>query len=146
MLGRDCSRLAALFFLVVIAACDSTNSDRVFRYGHSQSVNAPRSQSMLFFERELEKRSGGRLQAENYFSATLGNERELMDMVATGVLQGTRGGLFADANPKYVIFMLPFIVDDWEQAMRLVNSDLAREINEGARDNGFYIVSMSSRF
>ena len=67
---------------------------------------------MLHFEREIELRTEGRIQVENYFSGVLGNEREMMDMVATGVLQGTRGGLFADANPKFVLFMLPFLVED----------------------------------
>lgn len=94
---------------------------------------------MVFFENELEARTGGKIQVENYFSATLGSEREMMDMVATGVLQGTRGGLFADANPKFVIFMLPFLVSDWDQATRLLNSELTRSINEGARKHGFHI-------
>ena len=94
---------------------------------------------MVFFKKELEERTHGRIRVENYFSATLGNEREMMDMVATGVLQGTRGGLFADANPKFVIFMLPFLVRDWDQAIRLVNSEFANSINEGARENGFHI-------
>ncbi len=94
---------------------------------------------MVFFENELEARTDGKIQVENYFSATLGSEREMMDMVATGALQGTRGGLFADANPKFVIFMLPFLVSDWDQATRLLNSDLTRSINEGARKHGFHI-------
>ena len=94
---------------------------------------------MIFFKKELEERTNGAIRVENYFSATLGSEREMMDMVATGVLQGTRGGLFIDANPKFVIFMLPFLVSDWDQAIRLVNSELARSINEGARRNGFHI-------
>jgi C4-dicarboxylate-binding protein DctP len=94
---------------------------------------------MVFFKDELDKRTDGRIRVENYFSATLGSEREMMDMVATGALQGTRGGLFADANPKFVIFMLPFLVSDWDQATRLVNSDLTRDINKGARQNGFHI-------
>jgi len=63
----------------------------------------------------------------------------MMDMVATGVLQGTRGGLFADANPKYAIFMLPFLVEDWDQALRLTNSRFAQSINVGARENGFHV-------
>ena len=94
---------------------------------------------MVFFENELEARTDGKIQVENYFSATLGSEREMMDMVATGALQGTRGGLFADANPKFVIFMLPFLVSDWDQATRLLNSELTRTINEGAREHGFHI-------
>jgi tripartite ATP-independent transporter DctP family solute receptor len=130
---------AALLLSLALLGCSSADDGYVFRYGHSQPAQAPRSQSMAFFEEELEKRSNGRIRVENYFSATLGSEREMMDMVATGALQGTRGGLFADANRKFVIFMLPFLVSDWEQATRLVNSDLARHINQGARRNGFHI-------
>ena len=129
------------FVLLTFTAfgCSTADDGYVFRYGHSQPTQAPRSQSMVFFKEELEKRTNGRIRVENYFSATLGSEREMMDMVATGALQGTRGGLFADANPKFVIFMLPFLVRDWDQATRLVNSDLTRTINRGARRNGFHI-------
>ena len=130
-------RLATL--LILFHAASVSAEDFVFRYGHSQSPKSPRSQSMVFFEEELEQKSDGRILVESYFSGTLGSEREMMDMVATGVLQGTRGGLFIDANPRYVLFMLPFIVDNWDQATRLVNSDVTREINLDARENGFHI-------
>ncbi len=124
---------------LTLLACSPADDHYLFRYGHSQPAQAPRSQSMVFFENELEARTDGKIQVENYFSATLGSEREMMDMVATGTLQGTRGGLFADANPKFVIFMLPFLVSDWDQATRLLNSDLTKRINEGARLRGFHI-------
>ncbi|MDE0226421.1 MAG: TRAP transporter substrate-binding protein [Gammaproteobacteria bacterium] len=131
--------LVAVLLPALTQGCGAPEAGHVFRYGHSQPAQAPRSQSMVFFERELEQRTNGRIRVENYFSATLGSEREMMDMVATGVLQGTRGGLFADANPKFVLFMVPFLVSDWDQAMRLVNSELARRINADARRNGFHI-------
>ena len=131
--------LVAIVLPVVTQGCGSPEPGYLFRYGHSQPVQAPRSQSMVFFENELERRTSGRIRVENYFSATLGSEREMMDMVATGVLQGTRGGLFADANPKFVLFMAPFLVNDWDGAMRLVNSELAQRVNAGARRNGFHV-------
>ena len=131
--------LVTILLPALTQGCGAPEAGYLFRYGHSQPAQAPRSQSMVFFERELEQRTDGRISVENYFSATLGSEREMMDMVATGVLQGTRGGLFADANPKFVLFMVPFLVGDWDQALRLVNSDLARRINAGARRNGFHI-------
>ncbi len=129
----------AVFVFSNVAGCSDTDESLVFRYGHSQPPSAPRSQSMIFFEEQLEQRSAGRISVELYFSGVLGSEREMMDMVATGVLQGTRGGLFADANPKYALFMLPFLVEDWDQALRLVNSELAHRINVGARANGFHV-------
>jgi len=132
-------RYLLVAIVLALSACESEQDGYLFRYGHSQSPSSARSQSMLFFEEQLEERTRGRIQVENYFSSVLGSEREMMDMVATGVLQGTRGGLFADANPKYAIFMLPFLVEDWDQALRLVNSSFAENINAGARTNGFHV-------
>jgi len=129
----------SVVLVLALPACGIPQDAHVFRYGHSQPPASTRSESMRFFERELELRSGGRIQVENYFSGVLGNEREMMDMVATGVLQGTRGGMFADANPKFVIFMLPFLVENWDQMLTLVNSDFAKQINAGAGENGFHI-------
>jgi len=125
--------------LIVLVSATAAADDIVFRYGHSQPPQAPRSQSMVYFKEQLERRTDGRITVENYFSGTLGSEREMMDMVATGVMQGTRGGLFVDASPKFVLFMLPFIVEDWDQATRLVNSELTKEINRDATKNGFHI-------
>ena len=116
-----------------------SSSEFRFRYANEQPLGALRSQSMLFFEAELEKRSKERIQVELYFGGVLGHERELMDFVATGALQGTRGGFFTDANPKYGLLMMPFLVNDWDQAIRLVNSAFVRKINHEAAENGFHI-------
>ena len=94
---------------------------------------------MQYFERELEARTDGRIEVELYCGGVLGTERELMDFVATGALQGTRGGFFADANPKFNILTMPFLVENWEQAIRLVNSPFMAQINADARKNGWHI-------
>lgn len=94
---------------------------------------------MLFFKTELEKRTQGRIQVELYFGGVLGDERELMDFVATGALQGTRGGFFIDANAKFGLLNMPFLVSDWDQAIRLVNSEFVQEINRGAASKGYHI-------
>jgi C4-dicarboxylate-binding protein DctP len=94
---------------------------------------------MIFFKEEVEKRTNGRIKVENYFSAVLGTEFEVQDMVATNALQGTRGGGFTNANKKYSIFMIPFLVEDWDQAMKLFASDFVKKINEEAKINGYHI-------
>ncbi len=132
-----------LFFSLALLAVSCVKQDSVefvFRYSNEQPEAALRSQSMIkFFKEQLEERSNGRIKVELFFGGVLGNERELMDFVQTGVLQGTRGGFFADANPKFMLFTLPFLVDDWDQAQRLVKSDFTRKINEGAREWGFHV-------
>jgi TRAP-type C4-dicarboxylate transport system substrate-binding protein len=132
--------LFGLFFILTVSCAKRDSAEVVFRYANEQPEAALRSQSMIkFFKKQLEKRSNGRIKVELFFGGVLGNKRELMDFVQTGVLQGTRGGFFADANPKFILFTLPFLVDDWDQAQRLVQSDFTRKINEGARERGFHV-------
>ena len=132
------THIAFLFLIgclcVFVSSCSIDQRVIVFRYSNEQPANSLRSQSMLFFKEQLEKRSNGRIQVELYFGGVLGSERELMDFVSMGVLQGTRGGYFADANPKFKLFNLPFLVDDWDQAIQLMNSEFTNEINMELRE------------
>lgn len=132
--------LSTMYMITAFFNCvDLSEKVSVFKYSNSQPEQHPRSKSMIFFKRELEKRTNGRIRVENYFSAVLGTEFEVQDMVATGALQGTRGGGFIHANKKYYIFMLPFLVENWDQALKLVNCDFTKKINEEAKANGYHI-------
>ncbi len=132
--------LVCAALLLLLASCARSGKEHfTFTYSQEQPLGSLRGQSMTFFEEELEKRTGGLIQVELYCGGVLGTERELMDLVATGALQGTRGGFFADANPKYNLVTLPFLVDGWDQAIRLVKSDFMRRINEGARARGWHV-------
>ena len=128
-----------LGWLLLLPACERADRPFVFAYSNEQPIGSLRSQSMLIFKEQLEQQTDGRIQVELYFGGVLGTERELMDLVATGALQGTRGGFFADANPKFRLLTLPFLVDGWDQAINLVNSDFMQELNQGARERGWHI-------
>ena len=135
-------RFLAVVFLVTLLFLSCTeipDNAYIFRYSNSQPESHPRSQSMIFFKKEVEKRSSGRIKVENYFSAVLGTEFEVLDMVATGALQGTRSGGFTNVNKKYNIFLLPFLVQDWDQALKLLNSNFTKKINDESRSNGFHV-------
>ena len=80
--------------LIFSSSCTTNESGYVFKYSNEQPESAIRSQSMLIFKERLEKESNGKIKVELFFGGILGNERELMDLVSTGALQGTRGGFF----------------------------------------------------
>ena len=139
-LYRLLNRAVFILLPILFLSCSNKNSaEFVFRYSNEQPENSLRSQSMIYFKEELEKRSEGRIKVELFFGGVLGNERELMDFVLTGVLQGTRGGFFADANPKFMIFTLPFLVDNWDEALKLMQSKFTQQINAGAKEKGFHV-------
>ena len=125
--------------LILFGSCKTNQKGYVFKYSNEQPESAIRSQSMVYFKEKLEKETSGKIKVELFFSGILGNERELMDLVATGALQGTRGGFFNDANPKFNLLTLPFLTSGWREALRLVNSSFMEEINNGAKKNGFHI-------
>ncbi|KZK79019.1 Sialic acid-binding periplasmic protein SiaP precursor [Pseudovibrio sp. Ad13] len=124
---------------VILSSGVSNAADFTFKYANDQPESAIRSKSMIFFEQELEKRSGGRIDVQNYFSGVLGTEREMMDQLTTGLLQGTRGGMFAEASAKYNIFLLPFLVENWDQMECLVKSDFTKSLQGEAAANGYHI-------
>lgn len=139
MLAAYLKLWGALALGLAAAGCSAPSAAHLFRYANSQPAQHPRSVSMVFFEKILEARTRGRIDVENHFGGTLGRERELMDMVALNVLQGTRGGLFFDVTPKYSLYLLPFLVQDWDEALRLVNSEFTARVNAEGRRNGFHI-------
>jgi C4-dicarboxylate-binding protein DctP len=128
--------------LLWLAAPAASKDTFIFRYGNAQNRTDPRSVSMEFFKRELEKRTAGRIQVENYFGGILGTEREMADAVAMGALQGTRGGMFEDASIKFNILLLPFLLEDWHQAICLVRSDWMMEVAREADTRAFYIPAV----
>lgn len=130
---------AAVAFATLAASCGAPQGTHLFRYANSQPAQHPRSVSMVYFKELIEERTFGRIEVENHFGGTLGRERELMDMVALGVLQGTRGGYFFDVSPKYNIYLLPFLVEDWDQAIRLMNSEFTQQLNAEGRRNGYHV-------
>jgi len=143
---RTLARAVVLLVAVLAAALcqiswprDLSAATYTFKFAHAQPDSHPRQKSMLFFKEQLESASKGQIKVEIYAGGVLGKEPELMDMVKVGNLQGTRGALFERANKKYLLYTLPFLFADIDQATRLIRSGFGEQINEGARANGFYV-------
>ena len=124
---------------ILLSATGASAADYTFKYGNAQPIQAARSQSMIFFEKELEKRSGGRINVEAFFGGVLGNEQQMFDQVTTGLLQATRGGFFANASRKFNIFLLPFLTSGWDEMQCLVKSDFTKSVQASAAANGYHV-------
>jgi len=110
-----------------------------FKFAHSQPLTSVRHKSMELFKEDVEKASDGRIQVELFGGGVLGSEAEVMDMVKVGNLQGTRGGQFAKANNKFLIYTLPFLFDDIDAVLAAMRGPAGEEIAEAAKSNGYYI-------
>lgn len=133
-LKAACAAAVSLAFAMPAFAADFT-----FKFAHSQPTDSPRHKSMELFKANLEKASNGRIKVDLFGNSTLGNENEAMDMVKMGSVQGTRGGSFAKANKKFLIYTLPFLFSDTQSVLKAMRSSFGADIGKHAEANGYYI-------
>ena len=94
-------RVLPALIAFVLSASHGVAEDRfLFRYANAQNATDPRSLSMAFFEKELERRSNGKIQVENYYGGILGTEREIADAVAIGTAALMASLLASSASGK----------------------------------------------
>ena len=110
--------------------------------GHSQPEGNPRFISMEKFAEDVKAATNGHLTIEVYGNGQLGTEKEMLEQVVAGTIQGMRGGQF-DFSPRLLMFPLPFLTNTREQVTALLHSDLAKKVcAEAEAANGTVIVNL----
>jgi len=126
------------------AAASKTSSAKfVMKIGHSQPTDNPRHISLLAFKKEVEEKTNGGVSVEIYPSGQLGSEKEMLESVKMGTLQGMRGGQF-DMLPKLLVFTLPFLCQTDAQVDALLDSDAALKICEESKKDNMYILGLGN--
>jgi C4-dicarboxylate-binding protein DctP len=108
---------------------------------HAQPTTNPRHISLEYFKEIVEERSNGAIKVELYPAGQLGTEKEMLEQVCSGVIQGMRGGQM-DFVPKLLVFSLPFLCDSSEQVTHLMNSEFAKDICESSKNDGALILGL----
>ncbi len=109
---------------------------------HAQPEGNPRSVSLLRFAADVEDATYGHVKVEVIGDSKLGSEREQLEQVMAGTIQGMRGGQF-DFTPRLLMFTLPFLTSGRAQVTALLESDLAKEIcDEAGKTTGTVILDL----
>ncbi len=133
------SAVLGIAIAFLFAASVGTAAEATFKFAHGQPVTSFRHKSMERFKENLEKATSGRIAVEIYAGGTLGNESDLMDMVKMGTVQGTRGGSFHKASPKFLLYTLPFLFDNMDSVLKAMRSDFGKSVGKASEANGYYI-------
>lgn len=108
---------------------------------HAQPETNPRHISLLAFKEMVEKKTNGGVMVELFPAGQLGTEKEMLESVKMGTLQGFRGGQF-DFLPKLLIFSLPFLCENAKQVEALCNSEFALSVCEDAKKDNTLILGL----
>lgn len=110
--------------------------------GHAQPEGNPRFVSMEKFAQDVADKTHGHVTVEVYGNGQLGTEKEMLEQVVAGTIQGMRGGQF-DFSPRLLMFTLPFLTQNRAQVTALLNSDLAKKVcKEAEAETGTVIINL----
>ncbi|MBN1778393.1 MAG: TRAP transporter substrate-binding protein [Clostridiales bacterium] len=112
--------------------------------GHAQSTGHPRTVSLDQFATDVAERTHGHVKVLVYPDGQLGTEKEMLEMVVYGTIQGLRGGHY-DFSPRLLMFTLPFLCRNSDEVTALLQSDLATEVCMSAEEaTGTVIINLCS--
>lgn len=110
--------------------------------GHAQPNGNPRYVSMESFAADVEAKTNGHVKVQVFGNGQLGTEKEMLEQVVIGTIQGMRGGQF-DFSPRLLMFTLPFLAQNRAQVTALLSSDLAKKVCAEAEEaTGTVIINL----
>ncbi|MGN0158497.1 MAG: TRAP transporter substrate-binding protein [Brotaphodocola sp.] len=116
--------------------------DFTMMVGHAQPEGNPRYVSMEKFAADVAEKTNGHVTVEVFGNGQLGTEKEMLEQVVAGTVQGMRGGQF-DFSPRLLMFTLPFLAQNRTQVTALLQSDLAKKVCEEAEaETGTVIINL----
>jgi tripartite ATP-independent transporter DctP family solute receptor len=104
------------------------------RFGFSDPLTTTWGQAAAEFKRLVESQSNDRVRVQLFPSSQLGNIPEMIENVRRGAQEMTLGspGLFSRFYPRADMLEMPFLVTDWDQVNRLLNSAPFKDLLKAA--------------
>lgn len=132
----------AAMVVSVLAGTLTYAADYEMIVGHAQPEGNPRYVSMEKFAADVEEKTDGAVHVTVYGNGQLGTEKEMLEQVVSGVVQGMRGGQF-DFSPRLLMFTAPFLTQTRAQVTALLQSDLAKKVcAEAEETTGTVIINL----
>ncbi|WP_227939290.1 C4-dicarboxylate TRAP transporter substrate-binding protein [Alkalihalobacillus deserti] len=145
--------LATILLLTILTACgqsSSGNSDLegesfVLKVGIVMNDNDPMYDGIMKFKEGVEERTNGNVEVEVYPSSQLGDTGDLLEQAKVGANIATLidAGPLGDMVKEISILQAPYIVDNLEEAQKLVTSDLFKEWEAQLEPEGLKVLSFN---
>ena len=139
-------KLIAILLAVALVAALGSTAFAAGKYtmvvGHAQPEGNPRYVSLEKFAEDVEAKTDGNVKVTVYGAGQLGTEKEMLEQVVQGTIQGMRGGQF-DFSPRLLMFTAPFMTQTRAQVTALLQSDLAKAVcAEAEETTGTVIINL----
>ncbi|MFZ5966104.1 MAG: C4-dicarboxylate TRAP transporter substrate-binding protein [Bacillota bacterium] len=96
-------------------------------------------------KKNVEERTGGKLKVEVYPSSQLGDTKDIMEQAKMGanVAAISDAALMSEIVPEIGVLAAPYVVDNYEEAEKLVTSDLFKGWYDKVSTSGYKVLSFN---
>jgi TRAP-type transport system periplasmic protein len=135
---RTLLALAATAALPLAAHAQATK----LTLGHGAAPGNPRHEASLKFAEALKAKTGGRFDVQVAPSAQLGDDAAMVTALRTGALDisANSQGALANAVPEYAAFGMPFLFSNLQQAWKLLDGPLGKELADKSAEKGLVVL------
>lgn len=125
------------------APASAQKGEYTLKIGSSVAENDPVTRGLWKFEEIVEEKTGGAVQVEIYPASQLGADEDLIEQAT----MGTGIGLITDAGRlgtyvnDYGILGAPYLVDNYEEALKLLETSSYDDMLEQLSEKGLRVLS-----
>ncbi|MFM1987235.1 MAG: hypothetical protein RJA99_192 [Pseudomonadota bacterium] len=134
--------LAALAGAALIAAAPAAIAQTKWRAAGNFAIEHTSTEAMKLFKEEVEKATGGKLAVDLFPAMQLGGAQENVQAVRTGSIQVCWIGMafLSRTVPELEALSLPFLFTSREQAFRVADGPIGKEIDRKMADKGLTLL------
>lgn len=149
--------VATVAFASGSSEADGAGEPVTIRVSHTLAPESHYHQGLLHWKELVEERTNGEVMIEVFHSAQLGSERDVVEGVSLGTIEATltSTGPLPNFTNAFMVFDLPFIVQDRQKAYEWMDGPMGQEIlgslessgikGLGIWENGFRNLTNSQR-
>ncbi|MFY8104002.1 MAG: TRAP transporter substrate-binding protein [Ramlibacter sp.] len=110
--------------------------------GHGAAPGNPRHEAAVKMAEVAKAKSNGRIEIQVAPSAQLGDDAAMVTALRTGALDMSANsqGAVANAVPEYAAFGMPFLFSSLEQAWKILDGPLGKELADKSAEKGLVVL------
>ncbi|WP_422448001.1 TRAP transporter substrate-binding protein [Thermoanaerobacterium sp. DL9XJH110] len=135
-----------LIFLTACGSKNSATSKRTYtmKIGHGTAESSLYHFGAVKFKELVEQKSNGKIKVEIYPNGQIGHDKELLEKMKLGAIEGGVIGTepIAGWAPKIQVINLPYLFKDRETAYRILDGNIGEEIfKDQPKQNGIRLLA-----
>ncbi len=133
-------KLVLFLSLILVLSCSPTKRGRLIKVGVGHGPGHSQTLALQKFKTLMEERSDGRYRVKVYHSATLGDEKQMQELLTIGTAEITVTGVLNIYEPLFALFEMPYLYRDREHVFNVNSGPIMQEVAQSLIPNGLRLI------